>query len=69
MRRRTITPLGALHPILFFAGVYAVALFFSIFICSTLFYSINSTDSVALPEDGKKVEINVSESAAVASLK
>lgn len=35
--------MGSLHPILFFAGVYVVALLFSIFICSTLFYSCNAS--------------------------
>jgi hypothetical protein len=34
--------MGALHPILFFAVMYVVVLFFSIFICSSLFYSLNS---------------------------
>ncbi|MGC4036945.1 MAG: hypothetical protein QM764_13390 [Chitinophagaceae bacterium] len=43
MKTRSITPMGALHPALFFAGVYIVALLFSIFICSTIFYSCNST--------------------------
>ena len=37
--------MGALHPVLFFAGVYVVALVFSIFICSALFYSCNSSSS------------------------
>jgi cytochrome c biogenesis factor len=41
MKSKSITPMGALHPILFFAGVYIVALLFSIFICSSLFYSFN----------------------------
>jgi hypothetical protein len=40
--KRKSTPVGALHPILFFAGVYVVVLMFSIFICSTIFYSCNS---------------------------
>ena len=34
--------MGSLHPILFFAVVYVVALLFSIFICSSLFYSCNA---------------------------
>ena len=42
MRSRTFTPMGALHPVLFFAGVYVVALLFAIFICSSLFYSCHS---------------------------
>lgn len=37
--------MGSLHPVLFFAGVYVVALLFSIFICSTLFYSCNASGS------------------------
>ena len=37
--------MGALHPVLFFAGVYVVVLLFSIFICSALFYSCNSSSS------------------------
>jgi hypothetical protein len=35
--------MGALHPILFFAVMYIVVLFFSIFICSALFYSCKSS--------------------------
>ena len=44
--------MGALHPVLFFAGVYAVALVFSIFICSSIFYSCNA----AKMDLGKKTE-------------
>jgi len=43
MKSKTFTPMGSLHPILFFAGLYAVALLFSIFICSSLFYSCNAS--------------------------
>ena len=42
MRSRTSSTMGALHPVLFFAGVYIVVLLFSIFICSTIFYSCNA---------------------------
>jgi len=35
--------MGSLHPILFFAGVYVVALLASVFICSSLFYSCNAS--------------------------
>ena len=45
MKPKTFTPMGALHPVLFFAGVYVVALLFSIFICSSLFYSCNTSSS------------------------
>jgi hypothetical protein len=54
MRSKTTT-VGALHPILFFAGVYVVVLLFSIFICSTIFYSCNTT-SVSLAKKTEKKE-------------
>ena len=50
MKTRSFSTMGALHPVLFFAGVYVVALVFSIFICSSLFYSCNSTSSTKLTE-------------------
>ena len=42
MKTRNFTTVGSLHPILFFVVVYVVALLFSIFICSALFYSCNA---------------------------
>lgn len=51
MKTKTFTPMGALHPVLFFAGVYIVVLLFSIFICSALFYSCNSTSSDMIGEE------------------
>lgn len=42
MKTKSFTSVGSLHPILFFAVVYTVALLFSIFICSALFYSCNA---------------------------
>jgi len=42
MKTKSFTSVGSFHPILFFAVVYAVALLFSIFICSALFYSCNA---------------------------
>jgi len=53
MKARAFTTMGALHPILFFAGVYIVALIFSIFICSSLFYSCHSAEAKA---DVKKAQ-------------
>jgi hypothetical protein len=45
MKAKTFSTMGAMHPVLFFAGVYIVALFFSIFICSSLFYSCNASSA------------------------
>lgn len=41
MSGKTISPIGGLQPFLFCAGMYFVALFFSIFVCSSVFYAIN----------------------------
>ncbi len=43
MKAKKVTSVGALHPIIFFAVMYVVVLFLSIFICSSLFYSLNTT--------------------------
>ena len=48
-----MTPMGSLHPVLFFAGVYVVALLFSIFICSALFYSCNASSSKPMGQNQK----------------
>lgn len=45
MKTKRADTMGALHPILFFAVMYVVVLFFSIYICSSLFYSFNSYSS------------------------
>ena len=63
MKTKTFKTVGALHPVLFFVGVYAVALFFSIFICSSLFYSCQS-NGIKLAK-----ELGVSAFAQVSSLK
>jgi hypothetical protein len=70
MKKKSVSPIGALHPILFFAGVYVVVLFFSIFICSALFYSCNT----AAPDSNyssseKKVSEPQTGAASIASVK
>ena len=48
MKAKRVNAVGALHPILFFAVMYVVVLFLSIFICSSLFYSLTTvTEDVA----------------------
>ena len=58
MRSRTSTAMGALHPILFFAGVYVVVLLFSIFICSTIFYSCNAAKTTIAKKSRDKAAPN-----------
>ena len=70
MKNRSVSPIGALHPILFFAGVYIVVLFFSIFICSALFYSCNTSDSTSgYTQQEQKVAEPADNSAGIASVK
>lgn len=46
-RKTTFTAIGGYQPFLFCIGMYFVALFFSIFICSAIFYAINPKKSIA----------------------
>jgi hypothetical protein len=48
MKTRSLPSIGALHPVLFFAVMYIVVLFFSIFICSSLFYSCSSSSATGI---------------------
>ena len=52
-RKTTFSAIGGYQPFLFCIGMYFVALFFSIFICSAIFYAINPKKSVAKTEDAK----------------
>ena len=42
MKRSTFNAIGGWQPLLFCLGMYVVALFFSIFVCSSIFYVVNS---------------------------
>ena len=63
MKTKSFSPVGSLHPILFFAVIYAVALFFAIFICSALFYSCNASPSHIGKAESKPVNIPVEQAA------
>ena len=52
-RKTTFSAIGGYQPFLFCIGMYFVALFFSIFICSAIFYAINPKKSIAKTEDTK----------------
>ena len=69
MKKKSVSPIGALHSILFFAGVYVVVLFFSIFICSALFYSCNTTDTGSYTEKEQKVDEPQTATVSIASVK
>jgi len=42
MKRTTFNAIGGWQPFLFCIGMYVVALFFSIFVCSSIFYAFNA---------------------------
>ena len=52
-RKTTFTAIGGYQPFLFCIGMYFVALFFSIFICSAVFYAINPKKEVAKSQNSR----------------
>ncbi|HEV3249602.1 MAG TPA: hypothetical protein VGZ71_01540 [Puia sp.] len=45
MRPKTLSAIGGWQSFLFCIGMYVIALFFSIFVCSSIFYAINTKTS------------------------
>jgi hypothetical protein len=41
MKTKTIAAIGGIQPLLFCVGMYLMALFFSMFVCSSIFYALN----------------------------
>jgi len=52
MRRNSTSSIGALHPVLFFIFIYGISLFLAIFVCRTVYYSVN--DEIAVNEQHTK---------------
>jgi hypothetical protein len=50
MKRTTFNAIGGWQPFLFCAGMYIVALFFSIFVCSSIFYAFNAKSAAKSAE-------------------
>ncbi|MBC7903483.1 MAG: hypothetical protein H7Y27_08670 [Gemmatimonadaceae bacterium] len=50
MKRKTFNNLGGLQSLMFCVGIYTVALFFSIFVCSSVFYAINPKKASSVAE-------------------
>lgn len=65
MKTNTSSSMGSLHPVIFFAVVYVVALLLSIFICSSLFYSINGGSSSGSAVQAAPVQETVTGNTAV----
>jgi hypothetical protein len=69
-RKSTFSAIGGYQPFLFCIGMYFVALFFSIFICSAIFYAVNpkseltksataGTEKTEMMHSGKQVLLTV----------
>jgi hypothetical protein len=58
MKAKTFSAIGGWQSFMFCLGMYVIALFFSIFVCSAVFYAINgrssSTKSVAVEKPAAK---------------
>ncbi len=50
MTKTTFNAIGGWQPFLFCVGMYVVALFFSIFVCSSIFYAFNAKTAVKAAE-------------------
>jgi hypothetical protein len=58
MKTKTFSAIGGWNSFLFCIGMYVVALFFSIFVCSSVFYAINGSSSSQKTESAKPVSLN-----------
>ena len=61
MRRNSTSAIGAFHPILFFMLVYGISLFLAIFVCRTVYYSLN--DMPAKETTSKQAQFTTSPNA------
>jgi len=50
MNRTTFNAIGGWQPFFFCVGMYVVALFFSIFVCSSIFYAFNAKSQARAAE-------------------
>jgi hypothetical protein len=66
MKTKTLSAIGGWQSFLFCVGMYVVALFFSIFVCSSIFYAMNSKPSSG--KDAAYVEKSVVKTNTLASL-
>lgn len=60
MRRNSTSSMGAMHPVIFFLLVYGIALFLALFVCRTVYYTLNgdtaaTSGSLEVPQDATAV--------------
>jgi hypothetical protein len=45
MKRSSSSPMGALHPLLFFVLVYGISLLMALFVCRSVYAAVNGNDA------------------------
>ena len=55
--RSTLSAIGGWNSLFFCLGMYFVALFFSIFVCSSIFYIVNSNKQSSKTAFGEKTPV------------
>ncbi|MFT4023731.1 MAG: hypothetical protein QM664_08110 [Flavihumibacter sp.] len=68
MNARTFHTLGGFQSMLFCIGIYIVALFFSIFICSALFKAVSNSGRASAKTEQAEKPVTVAPAVAAVSL-
>lgn len=68
MNARTFNTLGGFQSMLFCIGIYIVALFFSIFICSAIFKAVSSTGRASAKTEQAEKNVTTAPTVAAVSL-
>jgi hypothetical protein len=64
MRRNSTSTIGALHPIMFFILIYGISVCMALFVCRTVYISINGN-----PDEIAQAEIKQANSGSLVSSK
>ncbi len=65
MRRNSTSSVGALHPVLFFMLIYGISLFLAIFVCRTVYYSINGDEAHSTSQVERTQDLNMGATASI----
>jgi len=63
MRRNSTSSIGAFHPVLFFMFIYGISLFLAIFVCRTVYFSLNDTPTSSETVQTKSASSSISATA------
>ncbi|MBS1914644.1 MAG: hypothetical protein JST87_00065 [Bacteroidetes bacterium] len=68
MKPKTLSAIGGWQSFFFCVGMYFVALIFSIFICSSIFYAVNAKAASAKSNETEKASVTSSGKQELASV-